>query len=106
LGNARYTIIIRPTADKELQALKTFDLRKVVDAIEGNLTHEPQVESRNRKPLEDQTLEVSFEFSPPLWELRIGEIRVFYDVNEGERKVIVRAVIRKPPGKTTQEILR
>ncbi len=42
---------------------------------------------------------------PPIWELRVGEFRIFYDVAEEERKVYVRAVRRKPPHKTTEETL-
>jgi mRNA-degrading endonuclease RelE of RelBE toxin-antitoxin system len=41
----------------------------------------------------------------PVWELRVGEYRVFYDVDEVGGQVVVRAVRRKPPHKTTEEIL-
>jgi mRNA-degrading endonuclease RelE of RelBE toxin-antitoxin system len=41
----------------------------------------------------------------PVWELRIGEYRVFYDVSDEEETVYVRAVRKKPPGTTTEEIL-
>jgi mRNA-degrading endonuclease RelE of RelBE toxin-antitoxin system len=40
-----------------------------------------------------------------IWELRVGEYRVFYDVSEVEETVYVRAIRRKPPGKRTEEIL-
>jgi len=42
---------------------------------------------------------------PPIWELRVGRFRVFYDIAEEARVVLVRAVREKPPGKTTKEIL-
>jgi mRNA-degrading endonuclease RelE of RelBE toxin-antitoxin system len=35
----------------------------------------------------------------------VGEYRVFYDVGEVERVVYVRAIRRKPPHRTTEEIL-
>lgn len=60
-------------------------------------------ETRNRKllpgpqPPWDQEL--------PIWELRVGEYRVFYDVQEQARLVTVRAIRLKPPHKTTEEIL-
>ena len=38
-------------------------------------------------------------------ELRVGQYRVFYDVDEGKRVVYIRAIRRKPHGKTTKEIL-
>jgi mRNA-degrading endonuclease RelE of RelBE toxin-antitoxin system len=50
--------------------------------------------------------EVGFEYEPPLWELRVGEFRVFYDGKADSRTVYVRAVKQKPSGKTTREITR
>ena len=43
-------------------------------AIEAQLSHEPLLETRNRKRLRPNPL------AP--WELRVGNIRVFYDVQE------------------------
>ena len=40
-----------------------------------------------------------------LAELRVGEYRVFYDVDDTERLVTVRTIRRKPPHATTEEIL-
>ena len=37
--------------------------------------------------------------------LRVGEYRVFYDVQEQARLVTVRAIRLKPPHKTTKVIL-
>jgi len=42
---------------------------------------------------------------PPVWELRVGEFRVFYDVSKTERTVHVQAIRKKPSGKRTEEIL-
>ena len=39
------------------------------------------------------------------WELRIGEYRVFYDVDDEAEQVIVQAIRHKPPHKTTKDIL-
>jgi mRNA-degrading endonuclease RelE of RelBE toxin-antitoxin system len=41
----------------------------------------------------------------PVRELRIGDWRVFYDVDEQDSLVVVRAIRRKSPGKTTEDIL-
>jgi mRNA-degrading endonuclease RelE of RelBE toxin-antitoxin system len=46
-----------------------------------------------------------FEHVPPIWELRIGDYRAFYDVDEAARTVSVRAIRRKGPGQTTGEII-
>ena len=57
--------------------------------IENQLRFEPDVETRNRKPL---TRVVEFEAD---WELRCGpnnRFRVFYEVSQTEREVYVIAV--------------
>lgn len=59
--------------------------------------------TRNRKVL--QGAEASFEFDPPLWELRVGDFRVFYDVDVPNRIVRIRAVRAKPPQVTLEDIL-
>ena len=50
-------------------------------------------------------LETSFAFDPPLWDLRVGDFRVFYDVEEKTQMVYVRAVRDKPPHATSEESL-
>ena len=51
--------------------------------IEKQLTEQPEVETRNRKPMRPNPL------AP--WELRLGNIRVYYDIGE-EGIVKIRAV--------------
>jgi hypothetical protein len=41
---------------------------------------------------------------PPLWQLRVRQFRVFYDVNEQQRVVSIRSVREKPLHTTTEEI--
>jgi len=101
---AQFKIELWPAARAELEAIRPFDRRKVTDAMRSQLVHEPLTVTRNRKPLPGAV--AGFEFEPPLWELRVGEFRVFYDVSEPTLNVNVRAVRRKPPGKTTAEILQ
>lgn len=98
-----FSIEIGRSALDEIAALRAFDGRKVLSAIEEELSHEPARATRRRKILPG--LKPPFEAVPPVWELRVGEYRVFYDVNEEEKKVYVRAGRRKPPHKTTEEIL-
>jgi mRNA-degrading endonuclease RelE of RelBE toxin-antitoxin system len=52
----------------------------VLDAIEVQLTHEPLVETRNRKPLRPNPI------AP--WELRVGSLRVFYEVSSEESGIV------------------
>jgi len=87
----------------ELDELRAFDHRRVVDEIEAALTHEPANPTRHRKRLAGVV--PPWSQVGPVWELRVDEYRVFYDVDDDARQVVVRAVRRKPPGKTTKEIL-
>ena len=59
--------------------------RVVLDAVEEQLTHQPTTETKNRKPMRPNPV------AP--WELRTGNLRVYYDVQEKpERVVHVRGV--------------
>jgi mRNA-degrading endonuclease RelE of RelBE toxin-antitoxin system len=58
-----------------------------VDAIAVQLAGRPDQPTRNRKKLEENTL------AP--WELRVGNFRVFYDVNRDEGRVVIVAVGQK-----------
>jgi mRNA-degrading endonuclease RelE of RelBE toxin-antitoxin system len=87
----------------DLDSLRLVDRKKVLDAVEKQLREEPSKETRHRKMLEG--LAAPFEAVPPVWQLSVGDLRVFYDVDDEEKVVVVRAVRRKPPHKTTEEIL-
>jgi mRNA-degrading endonuclease RelE of RelBE toxin-antitoxin system len=87
----------------DLAAVRAFDRRHLLDEIERHLAHEPTRETRNRKILRGLT--PPWEHVAPVWELRVDEYRVFYDVDEAGGEVVVRAVRHKPPHKTTEEIL-
>ena len=56
-----------------------------MDAVEDQLTHQPTEETRHRKLLRPNAL------AP--WELRVGSLRVFYDVEDDPEPVVhVRAL--------------
>jgi mRNA-degrading endonuclease RelE of RelBE toxin-antitoxin system len=71
-------------AREHLKALRKRDQQIVLDAVETRLRHQPDRPARNRKRLEENPL------AP--WELRVGALRVFYDVKQDEKLVIVLAV--------------
>jgi mRNA-degrading endonuclease RelE of RelBE toxin-antitoxin system len=80
-----YRIEYSPDAEDHLQVLTARQQRIVLDTVEKQLTHQPTVETRNRKPMRPNPL------AP--WELRIGNLRVYYDVEEEPEPVVyVRAV--------------
>src|SRR5262245_24963504 len=99
-----FEIVIDGPAKEELARFRKTDQTKIVSAIEKQLADQPETPTRNRKKLE--AVEPGFEFEPPLWELRVGEYRVFYDVEAERHEVHVRAIRHKPPEKRTKDILK
>lgn len=89
--------------ETDLKRISPFHRHRILDDIEVQLIHEPTTPTRNRKLLAN--LLPPWEASSVVWELRSGEYRIFYDVDEAEQTVYVRAVRKKTPGKTTEEIL-
>lgn len=98
-----YEIEITDLAVGELKHIRAFHRRSVVDAIRSQLTHQPTVATRNRKRLD--ALVPEFEHVPPIWELRLGDYRVFYDVDESSQMVYVRAVRQKKHSQTTEDVI-
>jgi mRNA-degrading endonuclease RelE of RelBE toxin-antitoxin system len=88
---------------EDLAALRAFERARILDEIEEQLTEQPTQETRNKKLLPG--LKPPWDQELPVWESRAGEYRVFYDVDDAERLVTVRAIRRKPPHATTEEIL-
>ncbi len=99
-----FNIVVVAAAKAQLNALSAFEKRQVIDAIDANLLFDPLLGTRKRKDLGD--LPTGFAYVPPLWELKVGELRVFYDVDQQAAIVNIRSVRRKPPHKTTQEIVQ
>src|SRR5438128_427275 len=88
---------------EDLKRLRAGQRAQILNRIEAQLTHEPTRQTRNKKILVG--LAPPWEHVEPIWELRIGEFRIFYDVDEAASMVIIRAMRRKPPHKTTEESL-
>ena len=98
-----FTVVFAESVKEDFKGLRAHDRRLLLETIEKQLTHTPNVVIKQRKLLHD--LVPPFEAIPPIWQLRVGVFRVFYDVSEKERRVYVRAVRRKPPHLKTEEIL-
>jgi mRNA-degrading endonuclease RelE of RelBE toxin-antitoxin system len=85
LKNVPYRIDYSPEAVDHLAALTARESATVLDVVDRQLSHEPTRATRNRKVLRANPV------AP--WELRIGELRVYYEVREEpERVVVVKAV--------------
>ena len=101
--STRFDIRFSEGVKDDLQNLRAYDRQMILDVIETQLTHAPNVATKQRKLL--RHLRPPFEVIPPIWQLRVGGFRVFYDVQEAERRVDIRAIRRKPAHRTTEEIL-
>jgi mRNA-degrading endonuclease RelE of RelBE toxin-antitoxin system len=88
---------------KDLRAVPAFHRRQIVAAVEAQLLHTPSIVTRNRKQLAN--LIPPWPAEPPIWGLRVGTYRVFYDVDEEVKVVTVRAVRMRASGRTTEGIL-
>lgn len=82
----KYEVILAPEAVQDFKRLSARERATVRDAIEGHLRVGPVRTSRSRiKRLRG--------ISRPKYRLRVGEIRIFYDV--GENAVEILAIIPK-----------
>ena len=86
LARMRFEIVFAPEAAQDLKHLDAYDRSAVRDAIERHLRHQPTRASKSRiKRLRG--------ISRPQFRLRVGEIRVFYDVAENSVEVL--AIVSK-----------
>jgi mRNA interferase RelE/StbE len=83
----RYEIVLSPMALENLRRLDAHRRAEVRDAMEVHLRHEPTKASRSRiKRLRD--------LAKPQYRLRVGDVRVFYDVVEARVEIL--AILFKP----------
>ena len=83
-----YEVEFAESVEAHFGALTARERATVLDMIRRQLLHEPLQETRHRKPLRPNPI------AP--WELRIGQLRVFYEVVGGESGIVrILAVGRK-----------
>ena len=99
----RFEVRLSEGVKRDLEELRAYDRHLILEAIEAQLMDAPSVSTKKRKLL--RNLVPPFEAVPPIWQLRVGSFRVFYDVDDAERRVDVRAIRRKPAHRNTEEIL-
>jgi len=80
-----FAVIYSPEAVDHLAALSKATQTLVVDEVDKQLTHEPKLPTRKRKLLRPNPI------AP--WELRLGDIRVFYDVQEEPKPLVKIAAV-------------
>ncbi|MGH7136260.1 MAG: type II toxin-antitoxin system RelE family toxin [Pirellulales bacterium] len=79
-----FTLDFTQSALDDLAVFQKHEQTRILDRIAVQLPPQPSSETRNRKPLEPNSLAD--------WEQRIGNFRVFYDVDETLDVVKVKAV--------------
>ena len=80
-----YDIQYSPDAEDHLRRFTARQQRIVIDTVDRQLLNQPHVETRNRKPMRPNPI------AP--WELRIGNLRVYYEIHDApEPKVTILAI--------------
>jgi len=82
-----YDIAYTQEAFKDLQWFRKYEQSMIIDGIEQQLRYEPTVETRNRKRMSFNEIAE--------WELRLGNFRVLYNVDEQVRIVEVQRIGEK-----------
>lgn len=75
-----YRIEYSPESEAHLTYLTARQQVIVLDAVDEQLMYQPRLETKNRKPMRPNPL------AP--WELRSGDLRVYYDVEEEPEAVV------------------
>jgi mRNA-degrading endonuclease RelE of RelBE toxin-antitoxin system len=88
-----FDIEFSPRAFENLKRLRKHDQQILIDAIAAQLTQQPDKPTRHRKKMEDNKI------AP--WELRVGDFRVFFDIDLKKTVVIILAI-----GKKSHNVLR
>ncbi len=89
-----FRIEYSPESEDHLRAFTARARALALDSVDRLLSHQADIPSRNRKLVRANWL------AP--WELRIGDLRVFYDIDyafEDEPAVLIRAVGKKAGNK-------
>ncbi len=80
-----FAIEYSPDAEDHLRKLTAQQRTIILDSVDEQLMYQPDLETRNRKPMRPNPV------AP--WELRVGNLRIYYDFSiEPKKMVYVRAI--------------
>ncbi len=79
-----YDIEFSDTANQDLKWFKKHEQNIILDGIAENLRYEPNIETRNRKPMDPNPIAE--------WELRIDKFRVLYNIEQTVKIVSIEAI--------------
>ena len=80
----KFVLTFTDSALEDLAFFKKYEQALITDTIDQQLLHQPGVETRNRKELEQNPFAG--------WELRISAYRVFHDLEKQARIVTIKAI--------------
>jgi len=84
---AEYRLEVTEEAKIDLAHYTAFERKIITTEIRAQLTYQPLAETKNRKPLRDNPI--------ASWELHTGGYRIFYEVDEPDRRVTIISVGHK-----------
>ena len=82
-----YAIEYAEQAIADMEWLKKHEQNEILDGIDQQLRYEPAVETRNRKRLRPN--------ASAEWELRLGDVRVLYNVHDQVQIVEIQRIGEK-----------
>jgi mRNA-degrading endonuclease RelE of RelBE toxin-antitoxin system len=97
-----YEIRLGEDAQGDLRRMPVHVQRRIVATMRAELKHRPTSGQPPRKLLAPDA-DSGIVTSAPVWQLRVGDYRVFYDVDEVRRVVTAQRIARKGR-KTTREV--
>lgn len=97
MASGKYTISVSKLAKDDIASLRVFDQRQIIDAMEEHLASQPTKESKSRIK----------KMTQPFWSeyrLRVGEFRVYYDVDAEANEVLILRVCEKGQEQTPKDL--
>ena len=92
-----FRVVVHPDAVVELERLGAFHRKTILAAVRASLTRDPMTERRSR------VKKMKGDFWPP-FRLRVGDFRVYYDVDEARSEVLVLHVWQKGRSVTPERL--
>ena len=80
ISSVAYRVDYSPAALAHLRGLTRPQQVAILEGVDEHLAHQPDTETRNRKPMRPNPL------AP--WELRLGDLRVYYEVEHSPDAVV------------------
>jgi mRNA-degrading endonuclease RelE of RelBE toxin-antitoxin system len=80
-----FQVVYSPEAVDQLRVFPKATQVLIVDQVDAQLTRDPASPTRKRKLLRPNPI------AP--WELRLGDVRIFYDVQEEPQRLVMIAAI-------------